>query len=165
MRYERRHAVVSVLAVICLAMPARILHAQQGAPRPDGYQYYRPSECVEAAKRNEAFSWRAREDTARYAEAADTLSDIARQAARDCLARLDLSAVPFMDSSGMNVLLWAYQQVRGLGGSVHVVSPTPAVRRVLELTGVSLTVPVSESLDEALARVARQREDRTESPA
>lgn len=78
---------------------------------------------------------------------------------------LDLSAVPFMDSSGMNVLLWAYQQVRGLGGGVHVVSPTPEVRRVLDLTGVSLTVPVSESVDEALALVARQREAPTESPA
>ena len=78
---------------------------------------------------------------------------------------LDLSAVPFMDSSGMNVLLWAYQQVRGLGRGVHVVSPTPEVRRVLDLTGVSLTVPVSESVDEALALVAHRREAPTESPA
>jgi stage II sporulation protein AA (anti-sigma F factor antagonist) len=77
---------------------------------------------------------------------------------------LDLSEVPFMDSSGMNVLLWAYQQVRGVGGGVHVASPTPEVRRVLELTGVSLTVPVSGSVDDALALVARQ-EPRTESPA
>jgi stage II sporulation protein AA (anti-sigma F factor antagonist) len=66
---------------------------------------------------------------------------------------LDLSAVPFMDSSGMNIILRVYQQARGIPGSVHIISPAPAVRRILDLTGVSITVPVSESLDEALARV------------
>ncbi|MFJ8145608.1 STAS domain-containing protein [Streptomyces sp. NPDC096094] len=71
---------------------------------------------------------------------------------------LDLSEVPFMDSSGMNIILRVYQEARELPGSVHIISPTPAVRRVLDLTGVSLTVPVSESLDEALARVDAQPE-------
>lgn len=78
---------------------------------------------------------------------------------------LDLSAVPFMDSSGMNIILRVYQEARELPGSVHIISPTPAVRRILDLTGVSITVPVSENVDEALARVdeaaraARQPED------
>ncbi|MBQ0826947.1 STAS domain-containing protein [Streptomyces tagetis] len=66
---------------------------------------------------------------------------------------LDLSEVPFMDSSGMNIVLRVYQEARELPGSVHIIAPTPAVRRVLDLTGVSITVPVSESRDEALARV------------
>ncbi|MFE6823120.1 STAS domain-containing protein [Streptomyces sp. NPDC057690] len=70
---------------------------------------------------------------------------------------LDLSAVPFMDSSGMNIILRVYQEVRGLSGSVHVIAPTPAVRRVLDLTGVSLTVPISEKVDEALELVDRQQ--------
>ena len=68
---------------------------------------------------------------------------------------LDLSAVPFMDSSGMNIILRVYQEVRELPGSVHVISPTPAVRRVLDLTGVSLTVPVSESAEQAMELVDR----------
>lgn len=47
-----------------------------------------------------------------------------------------------------------------MSGSVHVIAPTPAVRRVLDLTGVSLTVSVSETLDEALALVdSRQAEE------
>ncbi|MFE0800078.1 STAS domain-containing protein [Streptomyces sp. NPDC058812] len=71
---------------------------------------------------------------------------------------LDLSEVPFMDSSGMNIILRVYQEARELPGSVHIISPTPAVRRVLDLTGVSLTVPVSESIDEALSRVDAQPE-------
>ncbi|MEZ3181720.1 STAS domain-containing protein [Streptomyces pimonensis] len=66
---------------------------------------------------------------------------------------LDLTAVPFMDSSGMNIILRVYQEARELPGSVHIISPTPAVRRILDLTGVSITVPVSESVDEALERV------------
>ncbi|MGW3097993.1 STAS domain-containing protein [Streptomyces sp. NPDC001102] len=66
---------------------------------------------------------------------------------------LDLAEVPFMDSSGMNIILRVYQEARVLPGSVHIISPTPAVRRILDLTGVSLTVPVSESTEEALALV------------
>ncbi|MCD7445639.1 STAS domain-containing protein [Streptomyces lincolnensis] len=65
---------------------------------------------------------------------------------------LDLSAVPFMDSSGMNIILRVYQEAREIPGSVHIISPAPAVRRILDLTGVSITVPVSESFDEALER-------------
>ena len=68
---------------------------------------------------------------------------------------LDLSAVPFMDSSGMNMILRVYQEARDLPGSVHIIAPAPAVRRILDLTGVSITVPVSESVDEALERVDR----------
>ncbi|MBZ6210306.1 STAS domain-containing protein [Streptomyces olivaceus] len=69
---------------------------------------------------------------------------------------LDLSGVPFMDSSGMNIILRVYQEVRELPGSVHIISPAPAVLRVLDLTGVSITVPVSDSVEAALARVDAQ---------
>ncbi|MFC7885679.1 STAS domain-containing protein [Streptomyces sp. NPDC057376] len=71
---------------------------------------------------------------------------------------LDLSEVPFMDSSGMNIILRVYQEARELPGSVHIIAPTAAVRRVLDLTGVSITVPVSENVDEALSRVDAQPE-------
>ncbi|MCX5055376.1 MULTISPECIES: STAS domain-containing protein [unclassified Streptomyces] len=66
---------------------------------------------------------------------------------------LDLSNVPFMDSSGMSIIVRVYQEARDLPGSVHIISPTPAVQRILDLTGVSITVPVSESAEEALARI------------
>jgi stage II sporulation protein AA (anti-sigma F factor antagonist) len=70
---------------------------------------------------------------------------------------LDLSKVPFMDSSGMSIILRAYQEARDLPGSVHIISPTPAVRRILDLTGVSITVPVSESVEEAMARIIQEQ--------
>lgn len=69
---------------------------------------------------------------------------------------LDLSGVPFMDSSGMNIILRVYQEVRDKPGSVHIIGPAPAVRRILDLTGVSITVPVSEDVDEALALVDKE---------
>lgn len=75
---------------------------------------------------------------------------------------LDLSAVPFMDSSGMNIILRVYQEARDLPGTVHVIAPTPAVRRVLDLTGVSITVPISESVEDALALIDKGREDAEE---
>jgi stage II sporulation protein AA (anti-sigma F factor antagonist) len=69
---------------------------------------------------------------------------------------LDIAGVPFMDSSGMNIILRVYQEVRDAAGGVYVISPTPAVRRILDLTGVSLTVPILESVDEALSASARR---------
>ncbi|MFE7233205.1 STAS domain-containing protein [Streptomyces sp. NPDC002405] len=72
---------------------------------------------------------------------------------------LELSAVPFMDSSGMNIILRVYQEARERAGSVHIIAPTPAVLRILDLTGVSITVPVSRSAEEALALVDRQPQE------
>jgi len=42
---------------------------------------------------------------------------------------------------------------------VHIIGPPPAVRRILDLTGVSITVPVSDTVDEALALVDRPRDE------
>lgn len=69
---------------------------------------------------------------------------------------IDLSEVPFMDSSGMNIILRVYQEARALPGSVHVINPTPAVRRVLDLTGVSITVPISDKPEQALELIDQQ---------
>jgi stage II sporulation protein AA (anti-sigma F factor antagonist) len=76
---------------------------------------------------------------------------------------LDVSSVPFMDSSGMNIILRVYQEVRQIHGGVYVISPTPAVRRILDLTGVSITVRTVESVEEALAALDDPRTD--EEPA
>ncbi|WP_269856114.1 STAS domain-containing protein [Streptomyces sp. RPT161] len=67
---------------------------------------------------------------------------------------LDLSAVPFMDSSGLNIILRTLQEARRIGGSVQVAAPTSAVRRILELTGVGLATPIRETVDEAMRGVA-----------
>jgi len=46
----------------------------------------------------------------------------------------DLSGVSFIDSSGLGVILLAHQVLTGRDGSVVVRTPSPAVRRLLEIT-------------------------------
>ncbi|MGD1222591.1 STAS domain-containing protein [Streptomyces krungchingensis] len=80
------------------------------------------------------------------------LSDQVRAGRRHLL--IDLASVPFMDSSGINAILKALEETRLAGGSIRLVSPAPAVRRVLDLTGVNLAIASSDSVDAALALVA-----------
>jgi stage II sporulation protein AA (anti-sigma F factor antagonist) len=64
---------------------------------------------------------------------------------------IDLAEVPFMDSSGLNIILRAMNETRATGGSLRLAAPAPPVRRVLELTGVTLTIPVHGTVEQALA--------------
>ncbi|MFH1476730.1 MAG: STAS domain-containing protein [Verrucomicrobiota bacterium] len=50
--------------------------------------------------------------------------------------RLNLSQVVFLSSAGIRVLLKAHQIFRKLNGSFGVLDPSPAVRSVLELSGL-----------------------------
>ena len=62
---------------------------------------------------------------------------------------LDLDGVPFMDSSGLNIVLHAARETRQCGGSLVLARPAPQVRHLLDLTGVLLSVPVCDDLDDA----------------
>ncbi|MEV1052051.1 STAS domain-containing protein [Streptomyces sp. NPDC049887] len=68
---------------------------------------------------------------------------------------LDLSAVDFMDSSGLNVLIRATRETRATGGDLHLAAPTPPVAKLFDLTGLSLTTAVHEDVEAALAAVER----------
>ena len=48
----------------------------------------------------------------------------------------DLSAVTFLDSTGLTVLVTAHRQLDDEGGRLDIVNPSKQVRRVLELTGL-----------------------------
>jgi stage II sporulation protein AA (anti-sigma F factor antagonist) len=56
---------------------------------------------------------------------------------------LDLSQVPFMDSTGLNLLLSQRRASRRAGGDASLLSCSASVRRVLEVTGTldHLTAP------------------------
>jgi len=66
---------------------------------------------------------------------------------RECIERfrdggrplvLDLAGVTFMDSTGINTLIWAHQlQDRGQEAVVVVQNPSDPVRRVLALSGLN----------------------------
>lgn len=64
---------------------------------------------------------------------------------------LDLIRVPFMDSSGLRVLLLACEEQPG--GFALVLSPGSPVRRLLELTEVAERIPTFGSEEEAVEAV------------
>lgn len=64
---------------------------------------------------------------------------------------LDLSAVDFMASAGVHVLLEAAGQFRTAGGILLVAGARPMVARVMSLTGADELVPMAVTVDEALA--------------
>jgi anti-sigma B factor antagonist len=72
---------------------------------------------------------------------------------RDCIAGLvddgarelvvELGEVPFCDSSGLGVLVGAHRRMTAVGGHVAVAHPSPAVRHLLELSGLDRIFDVS----------------------
>lgn len=62
---------------------------------------------------------------------------------------LVFESVPFMDSSGLAVLLGRYEKLQKRGGCLAVINPNPQVRRVLELSGITRLVGVYDDLDQA----------------
>ncbi|MFE7775276.1 STAS domain-containing protein [Streptomyces sp. NPDC057445] len=68
---------------------------------------------------------------------------------------LELSALDFMDSSGLNVLIRATREARAANGDLHIAAPAPTVRKLFDITGLSLTTPIHSDVAEALAAVER----------
>ncbi|GLP65143.1 anti-sigma factor antagonist [Streptomyces sp. TUS-ST3] len=64
---------------------------------------------------------------------------------------VDLSKVTFMDSSGVNSLIAAFQDARAAGGWLRLVVVRGAVLRTLELVGLDTVVPFHPTLEDALA--------------
>jgi anti-sigma B factor antagonist len=50
---------------------------------------------------------------------------------------VDFGQVPFIDSTGVSVLVGAWRRANGQGTNLVVCAPRSAVRRVLDLTGLS----------------------------
>lgn len=64
---------------------------------------------------------------------------------------LDGTALDFLDSSGLRVLLRAAKLAQGTGTALRIVAPNPAVARVLELSGAARALDLRSRLSEALA--------------
>ncbi|MEK8170498.1 STAS domain-containing protein [Streptomyces sp. M19] len=64
---------------------------------------------------------------------------------------LDLADVPFMDSSGLSIVIRTHNAVRDLAGSLRLAAPTDVVRRLLDLTGISMSTPLYDDVETALA--------------
>ncbi|MER6345063.1 STAS domain-containing protein [Streptomyces sp. NPDC001595] len=64
---------------------------------------------------------------------------------------IDMRRVTFMDSSGINILIAAYQAVTEAGGWLRLAAPTDSVLRVLRLVGVDDLITCHPTLRAALA--------------
>jgi len=56
---------------------------------------------------------------------------------------VDLSHLEFVDSTGLSVLITGLKRIRQHGGDMALRSPTPATRRVLEITGLTEVFSIS----------------------
>ena len=71
---------------------------------------------------------------------------------------VDLSELTFIDSSGISVLVGAARAAVAEQGTLVVAAPSPHVQRVFDIVNVSTLVDVEPSLESALQRVGRRRE-------
>lgn len=63
---------------------------------------------------------------------------------------LDLSAVPFIDSTGLGVLVAAHKRLTSTGGELRVVGSPEAVLRTVRATGLHLILHLRPTVDSAL---------------
>ena len=59
---------------------------------------------------------------------------------------LDLSAVDFMDSSGLGLILGRYSAIKGIGGELLVLNPNAGVMKILKLAGAERMIRI-ENVD------------------
>ena len=64
---------------------------------------------------------------------------------------VDLSALEFIDSSGINVLVRAARTLAGAGGSLTLACASTHVRRVFDIAHVPDVVALADSVEAALA--------------
>lgn len=72
-------------------------------------------------------------------------------AAHDGGLVVDLQQVPFVDSSGLGVLLGAYRRAQAAGFPVRVVSTSEELTTTLTMMGLTSVLPVHPDLDSATA--------------
>jgi anti-sigma B factor antagonist len=75
----------------------------------------------------------------------------AEVAKRPRLLVVDLSGLSFIDSSALGVIMRTYRALHSDGGTLALVSPSPAVARILQLIDIAHMISVYPTLGEATA--------------
>jgi anti-sigma B factor antagonist len=75
---------------------------------------------------------------------------VAAIAERGANVVLDLSGVAFLDSTGLGVLVGVLKRARTLGGDLRLAGAQPAVRRVFEITALDRTLPIADTVADAI---------------
>jgi len=68
---------------------------------------------------------------------------------------LNLRCLDFIDSTGLSVLISTVRRAHELHGTIRMVSPVYHVRRIFEITRLTLAFPIDASSEEALASIRR----------
>ncbi len=66
----------------------------------------------------------------------------------------DFSNVTFMDSSGIGVIMGRYKIAKSLGGSTVIYGANESVQRIIDMSGITNIVTVSDSLENGLKEAA-----------
>ena len=61
---------------------------------------------------------------------------------------LDMSGVTFMDSSGIGLILGRQRIMESLGGGLAVKNPSPSVRRILQVAGLSRLIITGKNTED-----------------
>ena len=69
---------------------------------------------------------------------------------------VDLSAVSFLDSTGLGVLIRTQKRIAATHKSMSLVGPTGMVAKVLRITGIDEAIPVHPNLDTALGSTSAE---------
>jgi anti-sigma B factor antagonist len=88
---------------------------------------------------------------------APELSDALASVGRERRVVIDLTAVSFLDSTALGVVVGAVRELRAQGGAARVVLPKGSARRIFELTTLDQVLPLEESRAGALAALTETR--------
>jgi anti-anti-sigma factor len=78
----------------------------------------------------------------------------AETAKRPALLLLEMSALTFMDSSALNAIIRAHEELDAAGCGLALAAPWGSVARMLAISGVYQMIPVYASVEEALDSAA-----------
>ena len=59
---------------------------------------------------------------------------------------LDMGEVEFIDSAGLSAIVRAYKRMARHHGSLRMRGPSPRIRRVLDMVGLTTVVPLEEAV-------------------
>ncbi|RME45845.1 MAG: anti-sigma factor antagonist [Chloroflexi bacterium] len=66
---------------------------------------------------------------------------------------VNLGEVPFMDSSGLGVLVAAYRRMAAVGGQIALASPRPTLQKVFKLTRTDRLFKTFDQVNDAVAHM------------
>ncbi len=58
---------------------------------------------------------------------------------------MEMSAVDFMDSSGLGLIMGRYSLMKAAGGEMYVLDPSPATERIMNLAGMERMVKIKRT--------------------